>query len=196
MKKANDRAYYRVRITSKKAYNKGLFIIDVESMPHGPAVWLVVPPQRWKGLLTSSMNQASLLDAWPQLAIRRYYLNTFPLILTHFLPGEIDIIEGVHDQTNNLYTLHTSPGCSLDASKSVCSVAPELLSTLDPSKVFTGTPLSTNCDAAANFNSGCGIEDTDANSYGAGLNDQGGGVFATLWDDDGIRICAFFLSYE
>ena len=107
--------------------------------------------------------------------------------LTHLLAGEIDIIEGVHDQDRNLYTLHTAPGCTLDKSKSVPSVAPS--SKLDLSKIFTGSVLQTNCDASANSNSGCGIEDTDTASYGAGLNAQGGGVFATLWDADGIRIC-------
>ncbi len=114
--------------------------------------------------------------------------------LTHLLPGEIDIIEGVHDQARNLYTLHTAPGCILDKSKSVSSIAPSLLSTLDPSKIFTGSVLSTTCDAMVSSNSGCGIEDTGADSYGAGLNAQGGGVFATLWDADGIRICASFAS--
>jgi hypothetical protein len=109
---------------------------------------------------------------WPHGGIT---LITSLSFLTHFLLGEIDIIEGVHDQTFNLYTLHTTPGC-----------------TLDTSQTFTGTPRSTDCDTAVNFNSGCGIEDTDAHSYGSGLNDQGGGVFATLWDGDGIRICTFF----
>jgi len=121
-------------------------------------------------------------------------LMTSLSFVTDFLPGEIDIIEGVHDQSFNLYTLHTSPGCVLDPSK---HVAPSLVSTStsDRSKIFTGTPLSTNCDARINGNSGCGIEDPDPHSYGAGLNDQGGGVFATLWDDDGFRVCAFLPSY-
>ena len=114
--------------------------------------------------------------------------------LTHLLAGEIDIIEGVHDQDRNLYTLHTAPGCTLDKSKSVAFVAPS--SKLDLSKVFTGSVLRTDCDAWADSNSGCGIEDTDTASYGAGLNAQGGGVFATLWDADGIRICAFFPSHN
>ena len=70
----------RVRIESKKSYDGGLFIIDVQAMPYGPAVWLVVLAQRRKGLLTFSMKQASLLAAWSELAIRRYYLDNFPLI--------------------------------------------------------------------------------------------------------------------
>ena len=105
------------------------------------------------------------------------------------MAGEIDIIEGVHDQDFNLYTLHTAPGCTLDESKGVCSVTPSQLSTLNPSNVFSGSVLTTDCDARVHFNSGCGVADTDADSYGAGLNAEGGGVFATLVDDDGIRIC-------
>jgi len=112
-------------------------------------------------------------------------------LLTHLFPGEIDIIEGVHDQAFNQYTLHTAPGCAVDMSKSVSSLAPSLLTALDPSKIFTGSLLATNCDAAVNYNAGCGILDTDTQSYGAGLNGQGG-VFATLWDGEGIRICASF----
>lgn len=98
----------------------------------------------------------------------------------------------MHDQSFNQYTLHTAPGCTLDKSKSASSLAPSLLSGANPSKIFTGSLLATNCDAAVNYNAGCGILDTDGRSYGAGLNAQGGGVFATLWDGEGIRICALF----
>ena len=128
-----------------------------------------------------------------------FILHNLPLVLTHLLPGEIDIIEGVHDQDRNLYTLHTAPGCTLDQSKFVSSLALSSkldISKLDLSKLFTGSILRTNCDAWADSNSGCGIEDTDAASYGAGLNARGGGVFATLWDADGIRICASFPSHN
>jgi len=67
---------------------------------------------------------------------------------------------------------------------------------MDPSRIFTGSLLATECDATVNYNAGCGILDTDGRSYGAGLNDQGGGVFATLWDGEGIRICAFISLLE
>ena len=112
------------------------------------------------------------------------------------MSGEIDIIEGVHDQAFNQYTLHTAPGCTLDTSKSLSSLAPSLLSAIDQSKIFTGSLLATECDAAVNYNAGCGILDTDGRSYGAGLNAEGGGVFATLWDAEGIRICVFSPFYR
>jgi hypothetical protein len=74
-----------VRVTSKKAYTKGLFIADIAHMPAGaagssscgiwPAFWMFGPD-------------------WPN-------------------SGEIDIIEGVNSQRSNAVTLHTGPGCSV-----------------------------------------------------------------------------------
>ncbi|KDN47787.1 hypothetical protein RSAG8_03207, partial [Rhizoctonia solani AG-8 WAC10335] len=90
--------------------------------------------------------------------------------------GEIDILEGVHDQESNQMTLHTSSGCTLDTG---------LL------KLKSSTILSKNCDAAANSNTGCAFLDSDKSSYGAGLNAAGGGAYAMLWDDNGISIWFF-----
>lgn len=80
-----------VRVTSKKAYTKGLFIADIAHMPAGaagssgcglwPAYWMFGPN-------------------WPN-------------------SGEIDILEGVNSQTSNLVTLHTAPGCSVSNAGSV-----------------------------------------------------------------------------
>ncbi|KAH6845225.1 concanavalin A-like lectin/glucanase domain-containing protein, partial [Chaetomium sp. MPI-CAGE-AT-0009] len=74
-----------VRVTSKKAYTKGLFIADIAHMPAGaagsnscgiwPAFWMFGPD-------------------WPN-------------------SGEIDIIEGVNSQRSTAVTLHTGPGCSV-----------------------------------------------------------------------------------
>ncbi|KAK3301128.1 uncharacterized protein B0H64DRAFT_438234 [Chaetomium fimeti] len=74
-----------VRVTSKKAYTKGLFIADIAHMPAGaagssscgiwPAFWMFGPN-------------------WPN-------------------SGEIDIIEGVNSQRSNAVTLHTGPGCAV-----------------------------------------------------------------------------------
>ncbi|KAH6619831.1 glycoside hydrolase family 16 protein [Chaetomium sp. MPI-SDFR-AT-0129] len=73
------------RVTSKKAYTKGLFIADIAHMPAGagdsnscgvwPAFWMVGPD-------------------WPN-------------------SGEIDIIEGVNNQPSNTVSLHTAPGCTV-----------------------------------------------------------------------------------
>lgn len=73
-----------VRVSSKKAYTKGLFIADISHMPstseagfEGCGVW----PAFWM-----------FGPGWPN-------------------GGEIDILEGVNDQDTNAVTLHTGPGC-------------------------------------------------------------------------------------
>ncbi|KAG8836038.1 hypothetical protein FRC17_010502 [Serendipita sp. 399] len=145
-----------VRITSKKSYNKGLFIFDILRAPYGcsvwPAAWLVGP-------------------SWPS-------------------GGEIDVIEGVHENIYNQMTVHSSAGCTLDASKAFAAGS-TLTDDQAEMEVFTGTILATTCDASENSNTGCGILDSDTRSYGAGLNEAGGGVYATLWDDIGVRIWFF-----
>ncbi|KAF2855449.1 glycoside hydrolase family 16 protein [Plenodomus tracheiphilus IPT5] len=92
--------------------------------------------------------------------------------------GEIDILEGVNDQTNNAMTLHTGPGCQIG----------------EDTTQFAGTVDSENCDVAAkgqSKNKGCSIEHPSTKSYGAGLNAIGGGVYATQWTDDAISVFYF-----
>lgn len=88
--------------------------------------------------------------------------------------GEIDILEGVNLQTTNQMTLHTSSGC-----------------TLGQPMQATGKVVGTNCDASVNGNAGCGVSDPRTSSYGKGFNSGNGGVFATLWDNTGIKIWFF-----
>ncbi|KAF2634919.1 hypothetical protein P280DRAFT_554148 [Massarina eburnea CBS 473.64] len=133
-----------VRLTSKKSYNKGLVVIDVQHMPFGcgtwPAFWMVGPD-------------------WPK-------------------SGEIDILEGVHEQDVNAFTLHTGAGCSIG--KDV--------------NIFSSIVKTKNCDVKASGqdeNAGCGVSSQDKKSYGAGLNGAGGGVFATEWTADYIQIFFF-----
>ncbi|KAJ4372176.1 hypothetical protein N0V83_003949 [Neocucurbitaria cava] len=93
--------------------------------------------------------------------------------------GEIDILEGVNEQTNNGMTLHTGPGCSIGQ---------------DTSAQFSGDVSTSNCDVGAQDqakNVGCSIEDPSKQSYGAGLNANGGGVFATQWAADAISVFFF-----
>nr|POE49415.1 endo-1,3(4)-beta-glucanase [Quercus suber] len=74
-----------VRLTSNKAYDTGLIIIDLEHMPVGCGTWYVfvhVPHD----IARANGAQACVLD---------------------------DIIEGVHDQATNDMTLHTNPGCTI-----------------------------------------------------------------------------------
>ncbi|KAI7091125.1 endo-1,3(4)-beta-glucanase [Hortaea werneckii] len=90
--------------------------------------------------------------------------------------GEIDIIEGVHEQSANDMTLHTSDGCTVGSTG------------------FTGNQLTDNCYVNApdqGNNVGCQIAASDSNTYGAGFNSNGGGVYATEWTDSAIDIWFF-----
>ncbi|THH09182.1 hypothetical protein EW145_g2200 [Phellinidium pouzarii] len=90
--------------------------------------------------------------------------------------GEIDIIEGVHDNVHNQVTWHTLPGC-----------------TLEDTGNFTGSLVGqTDCNALINSNSGCGITDWSRVSYGETFDAQGGGIYAMLWDETGIAVWYFY----
>ncbi|KAG8918129.1 hypothetical protein FRC01_002039 [Tulasnella sp. 417] len=77
--------------------------------------------------------------------------------------GEIDIIEGVNDQSPNHSTLHTTSGCTMSASN----------------MVQTGSLATTDCYWQVNGNSGCGVAVNKPNNYGAAFNANGGGWYAT-----------------
>ncbi|KAF2467436.1 uncharacterized protein BDR25DRAFT_335881 [Lindgomyces ingoldianus] len=92
--------------------------------------------------------------------------------------GEIDILEGVNEQETNAMTLHTGAGCSISSDAGA----------------FAGEIATSNCDVnAANQdkNAGCSIKATSKNTYGAGLNANNGGVYATLWTDQAISVYFF-----
>jgi hypothetical protein len=92
--------------------------------------------------------------------------------------GEIDILEGVNEATHNGMTLHTGPGCSVGQDVSQ----------------FSGSVVTPNCDVAAvgqGKNVGCSIKDPSPQSYGAGLNEAGGAIFATEWNSAGISVWRF-----
>ena len=102
--------------------------------------------------------------------------------------GEVDVIEGVNDAQYNSMTLHTTPGCSVN----------------NASSSMLGTLQHTNCDALISGNSGCGVtasmgeSSSGANrqtvqhaTAGPAFNSQGGGVYATLWTDEGISVYMF-----
>ena len=46
-----------------------------------------------------------------------------------------------------------------------------------------------SCDGDANDNAGCGVVEWSRASYGPIFDEQGGGVFAMKWDEDGIAVC-------
>ncbi|KAF9453795.1 glycoside hydrolase family 16 protein [Macrolepiota fuliginosa MF-IS2] len=95
--------------------------------------------------------------------------------------GEIDIIEGVHDNQHNQVAWHTAPGC-----------------TLATNGTFSGTLVNVNgknhtdCNGLINDNAGCGIVEWSRASYGPYFDAQGGGVFAMKWDENGIAVWSFY----
>ncbi|KAJ3814535.1 glycoside hydrolase family 16 protein [Lentinula aff. lateritia] len=126
------------------------------------------------GLFILDTNQAPWgCGVWP--AFWTVGGGTWPLT------GEIDIIEGVHDNEHNQVTWHTGPNC-----------------TLTPEGNFTGTIVqtngvnNTNCDGDANDNAGCGVTEWSRASYGPFFDQQGGGVFAMKWDENGIAVWSFY----
>ncbi|KAG9100553.1 hypothetical protein FRC06_003969 [Ceratobasidium sp. 370] len=75
--------------------------------------------------------------------------------------GEIDIIEGVNDQSPNAATLHTTTGCTQPATRDQ-----------------TGHVTNTDCNWLVNGNAGCGVQAPTTNSYGPSFNTNGGGWYA------------------
>jgi hypothetical protein len=112
--------------------------------------------------------------------------------------GEIDILEGVNDYTNNQATLHTNPGCTMSSTNAAAlSISGNVLGGAD-------------CAAANTGNAGCGIRASTDNSFGAGFNSIGGGIYASeflsfhesrsslfnklctvQWDSSGISVFFF-----
>ncbi|KAF8509815.1 concanavalin A-like lectin/glucanase domain-containing protein [Gautieria morchelliformis] len=94
--------------------------------------------------------------------------------------GEIDVFEGVHDNTHNQITWHTANGCNLTVPGN-----------------FTGTPSvrtqnHTACGSSNADNSGCAITDWSRASYGPQFDALNGGVYAMKWDQDSIAIWFFY----
>ncbi len=149
-----------VRISSKKRYNRGLFVLDLAAMPYGKA-------GTYRGSFRFLLDPhcCLLCQVWPA-----YWTvgSDWPG------DGEIDIIEGINMNTKNQYTIHTTPGCSIDTSSS------KLASNIG----------SKDCNAGDGHN-GCAFFDPDTNSYGEGLNNAGGGVFVMLWESNAIKIWRF-----
>ncbi|WOO84688.1 putative glycosidase [Vanrija pseudolonga] len=96
--------------------------------------------------------------------------------------GEIDILEGVNDNTNNQVSLHTGVGCTM----------PNNLESNQLGTMSTGNFNPYDCSSANTQNQGCGVIDRkSANSYGAGFNSAGGGVYALAWAKSGIKVWFF-----
>lgn len=93
--------------------------------------------------------------------------------------GEIDLVEYVGRQTDNGFSVHTSPGCWAGSSG------------------YSGTPMlagdnALNCDADATSAQGCGFRSTQNVSAGIGANYYKGGVYALeISESEGISAWFF-----
>ncbi|KAK7747682.1 hypothetical protein SLS62_008927 [Diatrype stigma] len=79
--------------------------------------------------------------------------------------GEIDIVEGVNRNQSTTYTLHTGPGCSFQPQG--------------------------DCNAPGDGTKGCSNPGDTTQLYGDAFNQIGGGVYATEWTSDAIKIWFF-----
>ncbi|KIJ63521.1 glycoside hydrolase family 16 protein [Hydnomerulius pinastri MD-312] len=132
------------RLSSNDQYTAHVAIFDIVHMPQGCGTW----PAVWYYSLSLSRVQHPLISLqelganWPD-------------------EGEIDIVEGVNNQSPNLSSMHTSANCTMPSSRSM-----------------TGTSQGTNCDVDETNNSGCGVLTNDTRSFGPAFNSAGGGWYA------------------
>ncbi|KAF4466318.1 endo-13(4)-beta-glucanase [Fusarium albosuccineum] len=88
--------------------------------------------------------------------------------------GEIDVMEATNKADDgNQMTLHTTSGCSMDVRRKL-----------------TGSVQYKSCNHEKNDNAGCGVK-SDDDGYGTQFNNNGGGVMALEWRDEGIRMWQF-----
>ncbi|WZH49911.1 concanavalin A-like lectin/glucanase domain-containing protein [Fusarium acuminatum] len=93
--------------------------------------------------------------------------------------GEIDIIEGINDQSQNVVSLHTCGACKFTK-----------IGGLDErSNCNNGGTESEQCEDGTNFD-GCGSTHAEG-SYGSAFNKGKGGVYATYLESDALKIYWF-----
>jgi len=103
--------------------------------------------------------------------------------------GEIDIIENVNLATANRYSLHVGD----DSCSQPLSVQSNQTGTINTDSLTASGSLS-NCTVTPSTGQntvGCVTTETKSNSFGSGFASQGGGVYAMLWDDNGIAFWYF-----
>lgn len=88
--------------------------------------------------------------------------------------GEIDIIEGVNQNTQNKMVLHTNITCKTNGIGQ------------------TGQQSFYDCDINSSSGaSGCDVNAVEQNTFGAGFNTAVGGVYAMEWTSQSIKIWFF-----
>jgi len=86
--------------------------------------------------------------------------------------GEIDIMEGVNQMSQNQMTIHTQPGCVPSVGAGGQSGA-----------------ITANADCGAGGGAvGCGVFNTNPAGWGSAFNAAGGGVYAMEWTGSAIQI--------
>ena len=145
-----------VRLHSKLQYTGALIIMDSVHMPTGCGTW----PAFWSNgtNFPESCNPTSI----SQLPFAPHLGPNWPA------GGEIDIVEGVHDYTNNQATVHTNQGCTIPSSSNALAISGTLVG-------------GTNCAVTQTGNQGCGIRASQSNSFGAAFNNINGGVYASTF---------------
>ncbi|KAF6764292.1 endo-beta-glucanase [Ephemerocybe angulata] len=100
--------------------------------------------------------------------------GSWPAVWTVGLPwphlGEIDIIEGVNNQSPNNIVLHTTDGCDMPAVR-----------------LQTGISTKNSC-GVGDDNLGCPVRPTDLKSFGPPFNQNGGGWYAMERTDAFIKV--------
>ncbi|KJA15432.1 glycoside hydrolase family 16 protein [Hypholoma sublateritium FD-334 SS-4] len=85
--------------------------------------------------------------------------------------GEIDIVEGVNDQSPNAATLHTTEGC-----------------TMPENRAETGTAGQNDCNYLVDSNTGCTVSFPGGLNYGPNFNANGGGWYAIERTNEHISV--------
>lgn len=108
-------------------------------------------------------------------------------------------VPGVNLNIHNQATLHTTPNCTMPPDyyrepQTGCGLT-FLLHTRLGSDNRCRQTATTNCDAAVDFNAGCGVIFSDpkpsCTSFGAPFNQAGGGYFVMYRESDSVKIWFF-----
>ncbi|KAF8314528.1 hypothetical protein DL93DRAFT_2167312 [Clavulina sp. PMI_390] len=139
-----------------------LILFDAVHVPYGCSVW-----PAFFTLGPGSWPMGGEIDIFENVGV---YRKVVALEFTDYQA----FISKVNLATLNQYSLHTYPaGCTLG------------------SGTESGKIVSTDCYNNTNGNQGCIVQETKPNSFGSSFNSNGGGGYAALLDNTGIKIWWF-----